>query len=500
MPSTIPYDPSLVLGNIVSQAKLDNLVAISALQAPVDAAEDTLNSFIALKRSIDMTVQEMINMEIDPADLIKESQDVGIQIKSAATDYAKARLEAEKSIQPLKAKIRTVNDEVESPIDYNKSQLKQMALAADSLKMNSQYFAFDENAQNSTTHAATVAGFVSDQLSVFGDSYSSEARTSAQSQMNSQHAKHSIAGTLVISITCTHKDAQLLAPLIIDVDKAIRVWNRLFPDAQIKTTSVASIAQIAAQADTAQEKSFTILSGATYGSCFVGMVHVLNTTETTSTENMYSIAESIQGQFSVGGWFASESGGFGVDSSFSSDAKNLLSTQKISAHCTLIAMGSIPSIKSNAVAMAVQGFTDDDGAKSMAALKTLQNATADDMTTVDSAAANARTGQQMISMQSAKVNAVLSGLAPIDNNNNKMLDTNSMIDAMDDYITKCLNGNIGVPINYYTKPITQSQLAQMWLAKYYPNKYNQAGKGDDSDGGNASASASASGASSGTSS
>jgi hypothetical protein len=214
------------------------------------------------------------------------------------------------------------------------------------------------------------------------------------------------------------------------------------------------------------------------------MVHVLNTTETTSTENMYSIAESIQGQFSVGGWFASESGGFGVDSSFSSDAKNLLSTQKISAHCTLIAMGSIPSIKSNAVAMAVQGFTDDDGAKSMAALKTLQNATADDMTTVDSAAANARTGQQMISMQSAKVNAVLSGLAPIDNNNNKMLDTNSMIDAMDDYITKCLNGNIGVPINYYTKPITQSQLAQMWLAKYYPNKYNQAGKGDDSDNSN----------------
>ena len=43
MPSTIPYDPSLVLGNIVSQAKLDNLVAISAAQAPADAAEDTLH-------------------------------------------------------------------------------------------------------------------------------------------------------------------------------------------------------------------------------------------------------------------------------------------------------------------------------------------------------------------------------------------------------------------------------------------------------------------------
>lgn len=54
-----------------------------------------------------------------------------------------------------------------------------------------------------------------------------------------------------------------------------------------------------------------------------------------------------------------------------------------------------------------------------------------------------------------------------------------MMDAMDDYLQKCLAGNIGVPINYYLKPITKSQLAQMWLAKYYPNKWNAAGSGDD---------------------
>ena len=43
MSLTIPYDPSLVLGNIVTQAKLDNLIAMSAVQASVDAAEDKLN-------------------------------------------------------------------------------------------------------------------------------------------------------------------------------------------------------------------------------------------------------------------------------------------------------------------------------------------------------------------------------------------------------------------------------------------------------------------------
>ena len=44
MPSTIPYDPALVLGNVVPQEKLDNVIKIAQLQAPADAAQTTLNS------------------------------------------------------------------------------------------------------------------------------------------------------------------------------------------------------------------------------------------------------------------------------------------------------------------------------------------------------------------------------------------------------------------------------------------------------------------------
>ena len=481
MPSTIPYDPTLVLGNIVSPKKLDVLNKISALEAPVDSLEDELNSLISLRRSIDMTTQELIDMKVDPAELITESQQIGDQIKAAAIAYAKGKLQAEKDIQPLKASVRGISDNVESPIDYNKTDIKQMALSSDSLKMNCQYFAFDKNTETSDTHAATVAGFVSGEVSYFGDSFSAEAESSAQSQMNSQHKNHDIQGTLVISITCTHRNASVLAPFILDIDKAVRVWNKVYPESMIKTNDAGSIATIAAQQATPDELSLSILSGATYGSSFVAMVHVLNTTETASAESMYSIAESVQAQFQVSAWFVDASGGFGVDSSFSNDVKNLLSTQNISSHCTVFSMGAIPSIKSNQVKMAVVGFTDNDGAKSMAALAQLQGATTDDMKTVGSAAANARTGQQMISLQTAKVNAVLSGLSEIDNNNNKMIDTNSMMDAMEDYVNKCIGGNVGVPINYYLKPITKSELAQAWLAKYYPNKSNLAGKADDSD-------------------
>src|SRR5688572_13520555 len=123
MPSVIPYDPTLVLGNLVTQAKLDIVTEIAAIQAPVDAAEDTLNSFIAMKRSLDMTIQEMVNMGIDPTDLEKESDDVGKQIKDAAVAFAKTKLEAEKASQPLRSKIQSISTQVESPIDYNKSEI-----------------------------------------------------------------------------------------------------------------------------------------------------------------------------------------------------------------------------------------------------------------------------------------------------------------------------------------------------------------------------------------
>lgn len=482
MPTTIPYDPALTLGSIVPQDKLDNILQIAQLQAPADAAQADLNASILLKRSIDMTIQELMGMDINVDDLIAESQQVGDTVKTSAVTYAKAKIESDKSIAPLRAKILAVSDEIESPIDYNRSLIKQMPLSADSMQMDVQYFSYDQNAQSSQSHASTVASFVSDSLSIFGDSYSGQASASAQSQVNSQLSRHDIAGTLVIAITCTHKTAQVFAPFILDVDKAVRAWNKLFPDNMIKTNDIASIAKIEATAETKGEKSFSILSGATYGSSFVGMVHVLNTSDTESSQSMESVAASLQGQFEVGGWFATESGGFGVDTSFSNSAKNLLSSQNVQSHCSTITMGIIPSIKSNEVKQAVQQFADFDPGKEMQQLAVLQGATASDNNSIASSAEAARTGQQMISLKNTTIQSTLSSVATIDDGANKIIDTNSMMTAMDDYIQKCIDGgnNIGVPVNYFLKPITQGMIARSWLAKYYPSKYNQAGSSDDS--------------------
>ncbi len=482
MPSTIPYDQSLVLGNVVPLDKLENLVQMSELQAPADVAQTNLNSLIALKRSVDMTIQEMIDMGISPDDLITESRQIGDDIDKAASEYGKAKVAAEKAIQPLRAKLSGVSGSIESPIDYNRSALKQMPIGTDSLQMNVQYFSFDQNSESSSTHASTVASFVSESLKIFGHSFSSEASASAHTQTNAQTSRHSISGTLVMALTCTHKNAQVFAPFYLDVDKAVRAFNALFPGQMIKTNDPMSIAKIEAASETKGEKVFHLLSGASYGSSFVGMVHILNTSKTTSSQSMRSVAESLQSTFDIGGWFAHGQGGFGVDSSFSNSAKNLLSTSNVQSHCSLVTMGIIPSIKSNALETAVKGFTDFDPAKEMEALSQLQGATVDEQTTIASSASAARTGQQMVSLENAKISSTLSGLADIDSQSNQVLDTNSVMNAMDDYIARCVEGgdNLGVPINYYLKPITQSMIARAWLAKYYPNTFNQAGSADDS--------------------
>ena len=101
-PSTIPYDPSLTLGNIVPAETMANVVAIAKEQQPADDAEDELNSMISLKRSIDMTIQEMIEMNIDVEGILTESEEVNTGVQNAAINYAKLKISSQKAIQSVR--------------------------------------------------------------------------------------------------------------------------------------------------------------------------------------------------------------------------------------------------------------------------------------------------------------------------------------------------------------------------------------------------------------
>jgi hypothetical protein len=476
MPTSIPYSPSLVLGAIVDPAAMENLLAMSAVQTPIDAAQETLNSFISMKRSLDMTVQELINMSIDPKDLIKKLQEVDGDVEKAATAYATTRLEQELKLQPLRAKMQMVNSNQESPIDYNRTLIKTMALAADSLKMDAQYFSFDENEENNSNTISNIKSYVSGSTSILGSSASFDLARTAVNQVSKQRQLHKISGTLVITASCTHKAAQVLAPLYLDVDKAIRVWNRLFPSANDKIhIDEAMIQQIADQEGTPAEKSFHIISGATLGSSFVGMVHVLTTEDTTSEQDVTDRARDVASRLSLGSAIAGLKGGFGSDKDVAQDIKAMLSKQNINSHVTLITAGYIPTLKSSMVSVGVKQFANFDPNAMMTDLLKLSEFTGAEHKSVQQAATAARTKGEFVQLKTAAITSVMQGLSKLDDGQNKMLDITSMMVAFEDYVKAATgvdeNVKIGVPINYYTKPITRTQLAQMWVAKYYPNKY-----------------------------
>ena len=480
MSTSIPFHPSLVLGNIVDEDRLKSLIEIAKLKAPVDAAMNDLNADIELRRTLDLTRQELINLKIDPAELDEPLSKANAAILESAKLVAKTKVDAGPKVNAIRSAMPVITKSVESPIDYNRTLLKQMPLSSDSIEMDAQYFSFEENSQDSSATISKIKAFVSASTSFLGTERSVQASAQAERQVARQTENHSLSGTLIITANCTHKDAVVLAPFIIDVDKGIRVWNEVMSDKKIKIDDVRSMQEIAKEEGTDEEKRLHLLSGATYGSSFIGMVHVLKTESTKSSQDMMSTAAKLQAQMKTGDWFAKASGGFGVDASFAKDVKNLLSSQQISSHISIVAMGSIPNIKSNEVQLGVKTISNFDPAAMMGKLATLANATTSDQESVDEAAASARTGAQMLSIRGSEIQNVMSGLEKIDSGQNKMLDINSLMTAFEDYVEKALAGNIGVPINFYLKSITRAQLAQMWVAKYYPNKYLMI-SGDDSE-------------------
>jgi hypothetical protein len=424
--------------SVVSEEALRNVEEISKAQAPVDAAQDALNSLIASKRSLDMTKTELRNLGVNTASLDAELAKLNDAIGQAAKEYAISKTTAEPKIQKLRENVRTVHSSVESPVDCLKSKVKTMPLAADTLNMDVQYFPFDSKSQNTATFSAQIASYVSNSMTkIFGPTESTKAGTAAATQISHQISTHVLQGTLVLSAVCTHKNASVLAPFVLDTDKAIKVWNQLYPSQKLDCIDRTTMMKIAMSDGDASKQKFSIISGTTFGSSFVGMVHVLNSSNTSVGETMSSAATSLQQTMDTGAWFARNSGSIGLDPRFTSDVRNLLSQQNVASHITLLSRGVIPLIMASEVDKAVKKPTDSDPA----------------------AVTQDKPGQ------------TLSTFSVIESDKNKILNTDSLITALDDYLKKAAEGNSGVPINYYLKDVDQRMLAQMWVAKYFPGQF-----------------------------
>merc|ERR1719277_2331444 len=64
---------------------------------------------------------------------------------------------------------------------------------------------------------------------------------------------------------------------------------------------------------------------------------------------------------------------------------------------------------------------------------------------------------------------VVNNLAPLAEEKNKIIDMNSMMEALDDYVDQCRNAKCGVPINFYLSFIDKRKVASLLLDKYVPD-------------------------------
>lgn len=116
MPPTTPYDPALVLGNLVDMKRDEVLAQIAAIQAPADSAKNMLDALIATKRSLDMTSQEVAPLGIDTTELDAERVRLDVLVSEATDTYAKAKEKAIKDTQALRAGLTDPSRPVESPV------------------------------------------------------------------------------------------------------------------------------------------------------------------------------------------------------------------------------------------------------------------------------------------------------------------------------------------------------------------------------------------------
>ena len=93
MAASIPFDhPSLVLGHVVNTDLLKLLEKIASLQARTDAAFERMNSFIAMRRGLSMTINELVGLGVDIGELKTRIADLNQQVSDAARDYMAARI------------------------------------------------------------------------------------------------------------------------------------------------------------------------------------------------------------------------------------------------------------------------------------------------------------------------------------------------------------------------------------------------------------------------
>ena len=473
---SIPYDPSLALGMIIEPEKINQLKAIAEAQNPINLSREKVNALLRQKLSLDMLMQELSTLKVKEEQVTKVSQEIdklNEAIGDAAIELSENVLTAEQAIAQLKSQQgqKQISSAVQSPVDFAASQLKPMPISSDTMSMDVQYFRFQRNADSNENHSRKVASFVGGSVGdFFGNSVSAKVSGQANKAVTRSQSNHELLGTLVFVVNCTHKTAQILSPLVLDVEAAIDGWIATkgdWPGGDPESDEVMATLAKTKTKKSDYENGLPVLAGATYGSSFVGFVHFTKTETTQDSQEADSAAMQASLKIERNLFLGKAMGEIGMSAEAANSVRDLLSTSNIQSHASVISMGIIPSIKSNNVKSTVLALKDDPKER-MEALAAMQGATNAGMQTMASAAGSAQKEATVEKMETDYVSAAIQGAAEIDSQDNKVIDLNSLMTALDDFIARVNGAEGGVPINFYIKYISARTIAIAWLQQYYP--------------------------------
>mmetsp|Transcript_14923 Transcript_14923/g.21991 ORF Transcript_14923/g.21991 Transcript_14923/m.21991 type:complete len:498 (-) Transcript_14923:36-1529(-) len=473
--TSIPADPGIVLGNIIQPWRVIQLQAIAKLQNPVDLANDRLNNLITSNYKLRMIYHQMVNMNIDLKSLAKLEAEMAVmkhEMANAAIDLGNQTMIAEKAIRIMKAKLfsRTkISKEVESPIDYKLSQVEKFPLSFDSLKFDVQFFQVQKSADSSTAHATSISAYVGASYSASGQpSMGAEAAASAHATTMSQVTTNALDSTIVITAFATHKQVDIMNPFVMDAEKAVNAWNYCRPLDRLRTNPV-EMWRAALLDNPLRFGTINLLSGVAKSSSFVGYIHILKTERTAQTQNTATVAASVAASIENNMGVAAMTGKFGASTQVSSTVNALLSTSRLINNCSLQSQGCIPSIVSNPMETMVQNMNPDP-ATVMNQLGAIAGASSTAINTgMEMSATDASTGSKFMELQNSYITNAVQALGEESRMQNKVIDANSMMTAFEDYVKKAMAGDAGVPTAYFMKEITKSDIAKIYIRRFYPH-------------------------------
>jgi len=406
----LQYDPSLYIGCLVEKQHLEYLQNVSRLHNEISSKKEALSNMKKV-----MSEFEMYNH-----DTLKEKgvqvlmEDMKKCIREAQGDYMEKTVENLEKLSEISRSF--VTHSMESPINWELSKLKSdLPISADTMKCDARWFKVDKNDENASKHADDVCGHIGAALAHgIGVDIAYKSKRS-QEKLGS---RSSICSTLVITCSCTHKNAMAISPCVFDSRKLVEAWNTQFPKKRINRRPDK-------KREEGKERLY-LVSGATYASALVGMVTFVDESHKHSSLDNNEWQRDFEGNMKYLQALSMERE---MKNSNLGEVMSMVANQTVSVHFNLYCSGIIPNLEKQELKTKVEMLSALD------------------------------TENLGIEMEE-----LLEALGQGNTTQASVLNMTTLMNAFDNYLSLATGGDttvIGVPVNYFLRPLSKRFITEL---------------------------------------